>query len=336
MKNIYSFFDKQIVGGKGFLAFSIFVASIVRVLYLFYAEPINNEATGAWLWKALVPLFNNQLVSVLVGSIFLAVIALLVHNINVKFTLIRRKTLLPPAIVLLLFSCSPSFLIMSPLCIAVLTVLVVVNDLFEGYNSTTKQRIALRVTFQLSMGSLFVPIILIYIPILWLCLQKVRCFNFKAFLASIFGILLVYIPTTSIFLFSGEFTLFLEPFISLVSINWAQLPVLNYTPIKYIFIGILLILFFIIAANNHINRHKDKVSTRIYIYNLTNLVFFSILSALLINLNSGSFIAIAFSLGAILLGHFFALTEQKSIIILFFILLALLFIYLIASFSIFN
>lgn len=327
MKSIYSFFDKQIVGGKGFLAFSICYALIVRILYLSYAGPINDEATGAWLWDALVPQFKDRAVSILAAGIFLVVIALLVHNINVKFTLIRRKTLLPPAITLLLFSSSPSFLIMSPLYIAVLTILIILNDLFEGYNSKTKQWIALKITFNLSLGSLFVPIILIYIPVLLYCLRKVRCLNFKAFLASIFGILLIYIPIISFFALSGEFNLLLKPFISLSSTNWEYLPLLNYNPISYVLIVILLALFFTIITNNYVNRHKDKVSIRIYLYSLANLVLFSILSAFFISLNSDCFIAIALSLGTILVSHFFALTEHKSIPILFFFLLILLFIY---------
>lgn len=322
MKELYGFFDKHIVGGKGFLAFSICYALLVRILFLFNTYTIEpSSCDGGWLWNLVTPFLSNSTFSIFIATVFLGVIAFLIHYINVQFTLIRRKTLLSPAFVLLLFSSSPSFLTMSPLYIGTLTILVVISDIFGGYNSTFKQRAALRASFHLSLGSLFIPFVLIFFPLVWHTLNKVKSMNFKAFLATIFGIILIYIPMLTFLVVTGDIESFLTPFTSLSSVKWSDFPFYSYGLIEFLFWSIAIILFFIILTDNQLNRHKDKVSARIFLYVLSCFFFFSLLGGFFIAKCSLSFIAIAMAMGSLLLAHFFALMEHKSIATVFLSLL---------------
>lgn len=327
MKGICNFFDKKIVRGQGFLIFSVVFVALIRFFYLFHPHLLVADIgiTQGWLWNILAPLFVNPIVSWFLGVLILGLLAFVVQFINAQFVLIRKKTTFPIATIILLFSCLPIHIGVSLLYVGVLTLLSIVYSLFRGYGAVIKQWTALNVGFHLSLGSLFAPFLLLYLPVIWVCLSKMRIFSFKALLASLFGVILVYVPTVTLFVVTGNIDDFIYPFALLGDIDWSNLPLKNYDPINYILLGLSLVLYFIILSNSYVHRHKDKVRVRAYLSVLLFVSSFSLICGLLVNLDSLLFLSIGLGTGSLLLAHFFALTESRVVVLLFFMSLFIYF-----------
>ncbi|MFV0538341.1 MAG: hypothetical protein ACK5M3_13380 [Dysgonomonas sp.] len=316
------FYKSNIAEGRGILFFSILVAIVVRLIFYFSIKDTTSAVSDGYLWQPLTPLLADPLISLIGSSTLVAGIALLVAHINTAHVLIRRRTMLPPSIIALLFSCHPMFMQMSPSYIAVLCMLFVINILFTAYNASEKAVGAFRVAFVLSLGSLFAPVMLVYIPLSWVALGIMRSLNFKSFLAAILGALIIYFPAFSFYIFSDQLDLFLKPFLSILDVN--TLPLFQFDFILWGGLSFFLILLSLIIGDNYINSYKDKIKTRAFLSSLSFITITAILLLLLLNINPDVNLYIAIGVGSLLLSHFFALVERRGGAILFYIFILLL------------
>jgi hypothetical protein len=316
------FYKNNIAEGKGILIFSIVVAIIVRLIFYFSTGNIPLPVSEGYLWQPLIPLFGNPLVFLTGSGVMVVILALLVGHINTTHVLIRMRTMLPPAIIILLFSCHPIFMQMSSGYISALCLLVVINILFGAYNANEKPVGAFRVAFVLSLGSLFAPVMLVYIPLSWVALAIMRCFNFKSFFAAILGILIIYFPTFSFYIFSDHLTLFLKPYLSTQNLN--ILPVLQFDYILWGGLSFFIILLGWIIGSNYINSYKDKIRVRAYLSSLSIITVTAILFFLFLNIDPETNLYIVAGTASLLLSHFFALVDKKSGAILFYIFILFL------------
>lgn len=319
MTTIPKSYKKNIAEGNGILIFAVFFAIVVRIVYFLNFETIAPESTDGYLWAPLASLFDNKAISFVCSGILAASLAVFSAHINTKHVLIRRKTILPAAMTILLFSCHPTFLYMSAEYISALFYLLIISILFAAFSNNSKQIAAFKASFILTLASFFTPVILIYFPLLWIALIMMRCMNFKAFLASLLGFSILYFPAFSFYLFTDNMDTFLKPF---MVFNLQQLPQMlffNLSFINWIILGLSSILLGIIITDNYVNRHKDKIKTRVYLRVLSTIAVTAIPVYLLFNINPIFNIFIALCSGSLLLSHFFALAERKATVILFYI-----------------
>lgn len=332
MAGISRFYKKNIAEGTGFLIFSVLLAVAIRSVYLFGFNFIVPVQEVSYLWKPISFLFNDTYISLLASSLMTGSLALLVAHINTKHLLIRHKSLLPPAIIILMFSSHPSFIFMSGEYISALLTLVVIDVLFSAYHSEQKQYVATKASFILALSSLFTPVSLIYFPVLWIALGIIRCFDFKAFLASLLGIFIVYFPAFSFYLLTDNLDIFLEPFLSVSLQDLNSFSLWDYSIFQWIVLGFFIMLMVVVIVDNYLSRHKDKIRIRAYMNLLLVFAIFSLLAFLFFNLGSSVHLYICFAIVALLLAHFFALGEQRMTEVLFY--LSLIF-YTIVSFLLF-
>jgi hypothetical protein len=278
-----------------------------------------------------MPLFGDPLASLIGSSVIVIISALLVAHINTAHVLIKGRTMLPPAIIILLFSCHPAFMRMSPGYVSVLCLLFVINILFTVYNANEKPVCAFRVAFVLSLGSLFVPVMLVYIPLSWVALAIMRCLNFKSFFAAISGVLIIYFPVFSFYIFSDHLDLFLKPYLPIQDLN--TFPFLQFDGILWGGLSFFTILLGLIVGSNYINSYKDKVKVRAYLSLLSFITVTAILLFLFLDINPDINLYIAVGTGSLLLSHFFALMDRKSGAVLFYIFILLLPLVYILSFT---
>lgn len=319
MATVPKSYKRNVAEGNGMLIFSIVFAIIIRLVYFLYFDFVHSGSANGYLWKPLSTIFTNHLVSFICSSLFIAGMAILAANINTTYVFIRRKTVLLPAVVILLFSCHPRFMLMSAECISTMLFLVIIYILFGAYNSTSKQIYAFRVSFILALGSLFTPALLVCLPVLWVVLGIMRCFNFKSLLASFLGIFILYFPAFSYYFLTDSLDTFLIPF---VSVNMQQLADFSFYQLNvgnWIILGFSIILLAVIVSDNYINRHKDKIRIRAYLRLLTYTAVICILAYLFLNIDFIVYLFIALVAGAFLLSHFFALAEKRGSVILFYI-----------------
>lgn len=312
-------YKKNISEGKGLLILAITFAVIMRIADFFFNNGNSGTTEGGCLWTPLAPLFADHLYSLLASTILVAVIAILLAYINGQYTVIRSRTLLPPAIGLLLFSCSPSFFTISSDYVAAIIILYIIKIFLESYNEINKQQAAFRISFFLAIGSLFSPILIIYIPTIWIGLLIIRCFNFKAFLATIFGFFIIYAPALSYFLLTQNIDAFLKPFTNLNLEDLANIPILKYQTTDWIIFGMSILLLIIMFINSYFTSYKDKIRIRAYFRLLGLLISFSLLLFLFLNISTQTNLYITLIIVPFLLSHFLALTHEKWVTYLFYI-----------------
>lgn len=317
------YYKNNIAEGKGILIFAIIVASIMRLFFFLSSDETFNIASDGYLWVLLVPFFQVPLLSLVGSTICVALIALLIAQINSTHVLIRRRTVLPPAVAILFFSCHRSFIEMSSAYLGVLCVLFVVSVLFSVYNITDRPQAAYRTSFILALGSLFSPILLFYVPLSWFALMIMRCFNFKSVLASFLGVLCVYFPVFSFYLFAGHLDVFLSPFYSMASLD--QLTLFSFSNVEWVAIAFLLLFLGIVVGNNLVNSYKDKIKVRAYLSLLSIVVVVALIFFMLFDIDTRANLYIILGVLSLLYAHFFALIESKAGAILFYFSIAIYF-----------
>jgi hypothetical protein len=329
------FYKNQIAEGRGMLIFSIIFAILLRILFATSFDEVATgmDASGGYLWQLLRTFSGNSLFSLIGSSIIVGAMAMSVVHINTDFALIRRRTLLPPAVIILLFSCHPSLIWISPAYVGVLFILLVISVLFSSYNDSDKSLPAFKIAFIISLGSLFTPVLLIYIPLMWLALIIMRCFDVKSLLTSLFGFFIIYFPAFSFYLFTDNINEFLAPFVNGSNVQrLMEFPFLNYDGVVWTFFGVISFLLGIIITDNYINRHKDKIRIRAYLSLLTFVTVISLLLSVFLNIAPVVNLYIAVGVGSLLLAHFFALAESKGTVILFYIYFLIYFLFCVLSF----
>jgi len=318
MASILKSYKKHIAEGKNILFYSIAFAILMRVIYYLNFDLSIEVVSNGYLWKPLSLLFSNPLVSLIANSVFTAGLALLAENINTKHVFIRRRTWLPSAFILLLFSCHPSFVVMSPGYTCALFFLSIISILFASYNSEMKQIPAFKVSFMIALGSLFSPVLLAYLPIIWIALAIMRSFSFKSLLVSLLAVFIIYFPAFSFYLFSSNLEGFIAPFVSIGLSDPANFTFLQFNIGHWIILGFSIILLSIILSDDYINRHKDKIKIRAYLSMLGLIAISAILLYLFFNVDTQTDLFIAITTGVGLTSHFFALAERKTTVFFFY------------------
>jgi hypothetical protein len=312
-------YKKNVAEGNGMLIFSIVFVIIIRLVYFLYFDFTHrSNPVNGYLWKPLSSIFSDSLISLLCSSLVAVSMAVLATHINTTYLFIRRKTILLPAVIVLLFSCHPQFMLMSAEYISTMLFLVIIFILFSAYNSPGKQMFSFKASFILALGSLFTPALLVYLPVLWLALAIMRCFNFKSLLASLLGVFILYFPAFSYYFLTDSLDIFLVPFTSVNVQQLTDFPFYQLNIGGWIILGFSTILLSILVSDNYIDRHKDKIRTRAYLSLLSFIAVLSILAYLFLDIDFVVYLFIALLTGAFLLSHFFALVEKRGGVILFY------------------
>lgn len=264
MAAIPRFYKSHIAEGKGFLIISIIFAVCMRIAFVVSSNAMPSNMEGGYLWQLLDFFSGNPLYSLAGSSIIVSAMAVLTAHINTDFVLIRRRTLLPPAIIILLFSCHPSLVWISPAYIGVLFMLFTVSILFASYNHSERSVAAFKIVFMLSLGSLFTPLLLLFVPLTWIALVIMRCFSFRSLLASFLGAFIVYFPTFSFYLLTDNLNEFLSPFLHYSSSQQlVMFPFLRFDIAIWASLIFIILFLSIIIGDNFLNRHKDKIKIRL-------------------------------------------------------------------------
>lgn len=317
-----NFYNRHIATGSGILIFSILFAAIIRFFYFLNFGISEAESHNSLVWGYFAPLFNNPFTSFVCSTASVAFLAFFASHTDTKHLLIRQKTYLPATFIILLFSSHPSFMAMTGELISSILIAAMLSTLFSLYNTPHKQHAAFRVSLTLALAGLFSTTTLFYLPLLWIGLGIMRLLNFRALMASAFGLFIVYFPFFSYFLLTDNIDVFITSFTDISSIT-SKLPILDYEIKEWVTMGLSAILLLITISDDYINRHKDKIRVRNYFNLLILFNAFALLGILFIHLNPSLHTFIAFITGAFILAHFFALAERKATFFLFYLSLLL-------------
>jgi hypothetical protein len=334
--NLFKAYKKNILENTSFLIISIVAVCLIRLgfvslveLDIFSFDSDGNIGGGisGYVWAALAPYLQNELLSVVLSLIFTLGIMLFSVNLNSKHKLIRKRTYLIYVFPLLLFSAYPAFAYMSAQYVSTFLLLTCADTLLCSYQKSNAAGNAYAAGFILGVASLFSFGSLMYFPLLWIGLGCMHSLRLKPFLASWCGLITIYWLAFFYFLWLGDIGAFYEPFKQLYPILGHYFESISISQLVTLLVcGMFLI---IIIANYWTNPFDDKVQIRA---NVSLLFIFSVFSYLLFPfvaydpvLNLYVFMAYT----SILLAHFFTLADEKWKIYLFYIFLSLYFLIII-------
>ena len=326
---VSTFYKKNIAEGKLILNFSLAFAIAIRIVYFIFTCPyvIDNRSNTNFIWNNLEPLFTSNIISWATSFISLLCITTFASYLNKRFVLIKIRTSLIASFPLLLFSCHPIFFPMSPEYLSTIAVLISVGITLEAYDSPRKQVCALYVGGLLAIGSLFQLPILFYLPVFLFGLGVVKSLNIKTILAFLIGVIIIYIPLFSYYLFVGQLDLFAAPFIETIDVS--NFHSLSFEPDLKSIITLLIILISIltILIQGYNSRYNDKIKVRAYYFFLATMTTIAFISSLFTDTFALMSLFIGMACVSLLAAHLFAQTNTKWLSWYYYIILVLIFIF---------
>ncbi len=245
---------------------------------LFYAEglPQISSLGDNYAWEPLAPLFALPVVSWLASTSSVFLIAAMVSWLNSRFNLLRTRSNLPFIVPLYLLSLHPYFLVMSGDYISVLFVLMAFFPLLESYQKPNSYLCSFRAAILIAMASLFQIYALVLLPLWWVGERSMRGPQFRSFVSSLFGLLLVYLSLFSVYCMLDDIPRFVRPLLQFSFFSLPDIPafsLLEWGGVLFVLSFFVLNMVFSIRLYN-----RDKVLT----LSLMQFVVFLIVCLLLL------------------------------------------------------
>jgi hypothetical protein len=241
-------------------------------------------------------------------------IALFLLQLNNIFSIIRRRTLLPALFYLLLAGCNPVFNLDWKSGLVALLMMVNYLFLFHAYQKPDSQLNALNISLILVLGSFLRPQLLLFFPIFWFGFYWFRSFNLRVFLASLIGIVAVYLIIFAWSIYQDDWRMFLSYLPEPEEIFFAYKP--NLSNYEWINLGIILFVYIFAGYNLYVSDISERIRTVSflkYMYVSSFLVFFMAFAQ---SEYRSFWELIAYISIAMVLAHYFTLTNKLSIKIL--------------------
>lgn len=319
------FFRKNIVEAR----FASIVAALsvlaMRIAMYISADLLDIQINDtSFLWSYIAPFFSNPLYSFITATLFVFAISWVMSQLNDRFSLIRSRTCLPFVVPLLLFGSHPYFMVMTPDLVATLILSFSLFPLLWSYHKSAAQIFSFRIAVLIGIASLFQIYVLLFLPLWWRGESSMRGFQFRSILASLFGLLLTYLPVFTLFFYFDNLAGFVEPFKNIIDFS---LPYFTaFTPFEWIvvistFLFIILIMFFSIKTHK-----RDKVLTLSALQFMVFVLLFLLVFRVLYWNHSLSFMTISLPFLSFLVAYLYTLTTSRihvySAYFVFFLILA--------------
>jgi hypothetical protein len=241
-------------------------------------------------------------------------IALFLLSLNNIFSIIRRRTLLPALFYLVLVGWNPIF--NYDWNSGIVTLLIMVNYLFlfYAYQKPNSQLNALNISLILVLGSFFRPQLLLFFPIFWIGFYWFQSFNLRVFLASLTGIVAVYLIIFAWSIYQDDWQMFLAAIPKPEEIFFAGEPHLpNY---EWIGFGIILFVLIFAGLNLFVLSISEKVRTVSFLKYMYVSSFIFLFLAFVQSEYRSCWESIAYIPISLILAHYFTLANKLYIKIL--------------------
>lgn len=317
------FYEKHIQGGQAVTTTAILIFVAIRLFFVFsdaVVEPI--DINGGILWDELKQYIPSVDLSILLSGVFGVAVAMLLGLINNKYAIIRKRTSLPIAFVLLLFSINPFFFFMSAHYVAAIFLLLALDALFASYQESSSPRRGVDVGMYLAIASLFVTEYLIFLPLFIIGFAMLRSFSFKILFATLLPFILTYALVCGYFVVTSQ----MDKIIALFDYEILDtIYILSLDSILSFVIATLgLVFLFVLTIDNRMHSYKDKIKVRecVAFFHLILIVSFLIycLSPILL-LSESVLMPLVITL-AFILARFWESATKKWKILSFFLLFA--------------
>ncbi|MEA4996306.1 MAG: hypothetical protein VB079_07420 [Petrimonas sp.] len=316
------------------LVVSITVIALRFLMFLKKGLPDFPVNSTGFIWPYIEPVFlENPFLSFLASTLCIFIISYLLSELNVRYGVIRMRTAMPFYVPLILFSVHPFFLRMTPDFPGLIFVLWSLFPLLASYQYHHSHRFAYQFSALIAIAGIFQIHALLIVPLWLIGLSAMGRINFRSFIASIFGIILVFWIVFVFYVFGDNITGFIDPFKGLTDIyDFTQTP--TFSVPQWGFIGtMLLFLFFIITADIKQITRERSFTKKVLIFSIS-VILLSLLLQILYLTHTFIWIYIIIAFLSIIAAHFYAdTTFRLEILSYFFALLLLAFYYCLNLFT---
>lgn len=251
---------KQSMVGSRFTPIVFAIIAITLRLGMFLSVGFEQQQYPAnFIWDVISSVFTSQWISLGASTASVFVIAFIITQINLRFSLIRFRTALPFSMLVLFSSIHPAFLPMSPYYISIIFILLALFPLLQSYQHHAPHIFAFKSGVLLGLATIF-QVYTLFFYALWLYGEiSMHGFRIKSFFALILGGILVFWNLTGLYFLFDVMHLFLAPF------NYFERVITSipsFTLIQAISIALLILLSGIFLILDYQVSSRERVLTQ--------------------------------------------------------------------------
>lgn len=308
-----------------FISLVVSIAVIVLRFLMFLKRGLPDfHINGTnFVWPYIEFVFQQYpIVSFLASTLSVFIISYLISELNIRYGVIRMRTSMPFYIPLILFSIHPFFLKMTPDYLGLIFILWSLFPLLASYQYHHSHRYAFQFGALMAIAGVFQIYALLFLPLWLVGLSAMGGMGFRSFVASIFGIILVFWIVFALYVFGDNIAGFIDPFKRFSEIyDFTQIPAFSVPQWGFIGTIILFVFFFIVADNKQITRERS-FTKKVLIFSISIIVF-SILMQVLYQNQTLFWLYVITAFLSILIAHFYTNTILKFEILSYFLILIL-------------
>lgn len=302
--------QNRITTGRLTLPVAILISVSFWILSNALLPEVSVERSGYALWQTFI---GNRISwgQSLISLVLYATIGYFLIELNNAFAIIRMRASVQTSIYFLLIACCPMMHDLYAGDIASAAYLVSLFLLFKAYQRSAPMSMLFYSFLFIGIGSLFLPQLMLFIPVFWIGAYNLQALTIRSFFASIIGWSVPYWFLLGHSYFYNEMNLFYQPFIELSTFHpvnlFQDVPLWEIVTFCYLFV-----LYLVSSIHCLVSSYDDKIQTRAYLHFLifANFCFFIyILLQPMFALQLFPILLIGIS---ILVGHLFVLTNSRA------------------------
>ena len=283
--------------------------------------PLAADSVVLPFWDIVCAWLDNRYTGYLFGFLLMLLTAFIIQRISDIEVLISERTQLVFLFFVLLTSTNVALLPFGSVTIVLLCLVFMINELFTAYQLPDATGKMFNAGVLLGVAGLFMPQVLWFLPLLWIGMYQFLSLNYRSFMASLIGVMIIYWFVLAWCVWRSDFSMFSAMYVSLADFEFLGFvrPFLLY---KAGFAGIIL---FLIPVLFHVK--SDAVNNRIRVRKilsfLLNMSIWSLILTCLYGGSADSFLAILYLPASVLNAYFFENMNNRFRLWLYYFILAL-------------
>ncbi|MGI6047447.1 MAG: hypothetical protein ACOYEG_05490 [Petrimonas sp.] len=306
-----------------FISIVISIVVIVFRLLLFLRKGLPDfqiKDTG-FIWSRIEPHFiHNPVLSVLLSTIFIFIVSYLISELNIRYGVIRRRTSMPFYLPLIFFSVHPFYLKMTPDFIALIFILWSLFPLLASYQYHRSHKFAFQFGVLITIAGVFQIYALLLLPMWLIGLSTLNGLSFRSFLATLFGVLMVFWIIFALYVFGDNIIGFIIPFMHFINIyDFTQ--ALNFSVPQWGFIVMITLFIVVLFITDSMQIARDRSFTKKTLFFCIFVIIVAFLLQILYFTQTLFWFYVVLPFLAIVVAHYYTNTTSKTDIVLFYLLL---------------
>jgi len=284
--------------------------------------PIIENSAVIPLWGGFCKILSNRAIAYILGLLLFLLSAFVIQRINDIEMIIRERTRLPFMLFILFVSTNAGLLPFKEITFALICIVFVIYELFNSYQLPEAAGKLFNAGVFIGIAGLFVPQVLLFLPLLWIGMYQFRSLKYKSFMASLIGVLIIYWFVLAWCVWKHDFSMFTSLYSSLASLNVFSISAF----FRIYLIGFAGVLLLLVMAFFHIkmNAFNNSVRIRQMLSFLLNMSVWSIVMLLLYGNDADSLMAILYIPVSVLIASFLEDVRYRIRLVLYYFVISVL------------